>query len=126
MQFRYERVPRWIGFVTVTGTVISGLTTGLLGAAGFALGALGSWWNYQGLVDVVQALARAAVEQKASGTNRAVFRLMFRFFVVAAAILAILKYSRISVIALLVGLFTACIAIALELIYEVVWSTKSG
>jgi hypothetical protein len=131
MNFNYERVPRWILAVTVIGTPIAGITAGPWGALGFLLGSLGSWWNFTNLVRAVKALARAAIEQQSAeqqsaAPTRAVMGLLLRFFLLAAAVLVILKYSKISLIALLVGLFASCIAIALELVYETVWSTKSG
>ena len=126
MTFHYERVPRLILAVAAIGTPIAGWTAGPWGALGFAIGAIGSWWNFKQLVQVVQALAHAAVEGQSASPTRAVLGLLVRFLLLAAIVLVILKYSKISLIALLVGLFASTVAIALELIYESVWTTKSG
>ncbi len=127
MEFQYERVPRWILLVAAAGTPIAGITAGVPGAVGFALGAAGSWWNYASLVRIVSALARAAVEQKAPHMAGLLGSLFFRLLVLTVGSIGILKYSKISMIPLLAGLFAACIGISLEISYELLWkSTNSG
>ncbi len=128
LNFRYERVPRWIGLVGLVGIPIAAIAQGLPGALGFAVGAAGSWWNYDQLQKVVKSLAVAAEQGNSPPPVRIVLAMFARLCVVAAAALVILKYSKSSLIGLLVGLFAACIAIGLELFYEIVWakSTKSG
>jgi len=126
MDFQYDKVPRWILIVGAVGTPIAGILAGLPAMAGFALGTLGSWWNYKHLTRVVKALGKAAVEQTSPAIGASILGMFLRLFIVAAGVLAILKYSKISLIGLLVGLFASCIAIGLEIVYELVWSTKSG
>ncbi len=128
LDFRYERVPRWIALVGIVGIPVAAVTQGLPGALGFAAGAAGSWWNYDQLQRVVKALAQAAAQGNSPAPLRTILGLFARLFVVAGVALVILRYSKASLIGLLVGLFASCIAIGLELFYEIVWakSTKSG
>ena len=52
--------------------------------------------------------------------------MFIRLALLVAVVLVILKYSKVSVIALGIGLFTACAAICVEIIRELLWTTKSG
>lgn len=128
MEFHYERVPRWIYIVGAAGTPIAGIIAGPWAALGFALGAIGSWWNYAHLVKAVTTLTRSAAEQTAPGAGRMVAGLFLRIAVVGGGAIVILKYSKVNLMALLVGLFASCIAICVEILYELLWSTstKSG
>ena len=128
LNFRHERVPRWIALVALIGVPIAAVAQGLPGVLGFAVGAAGSWWNYDQLQKVVKSLAAAAEQGNSPPPVRIILGLFARLFLVAAAALVILKYSKTSLLGLLVGLFASCIAIGLELFYELVWakSTKSG
>lgn len=114
--------------VAAAGTLISGIAWGPLAALGFALGSAGSWWNYRQLHRVVKALATAAETGTAPPTGRIVLGLLVRLLAVGGGALVILRYSKVSLIALLVGLFASCIAIGLEISYELIWekSTNSG
>ena len=127
MDFRYQRVPQWIAVVAAVGVPIAGIAAGPWGALGFALGAAGSWWNYASLVKIVNALAQAAVDQKAPRMGGLLANLFLRMAVLAFGSIAILKYSKISLPASMVGLFASCLGIGLEISYELLWkSTKSG
>lgn len=127
-EFNYRRVPRWILIVGAAGTVIAGILRGITGASGFAIGAAASWWNYTMLVRVVERLGQAAVQQKNPRAGKTTVFLFIQLLVLGAIVLVILRYSRINLIALLVGLFASCIAIGAEIAYELLWSTntKSG
>jgi hypothetical protein len=126
MEFNYERVPRLILVVGAIGTPVAGFIGGALASAVFALGVLGSWWNYSYLVKAVTTLTSAAAGQT-SPSGRIVAGLFLRFLVLGAGAIVILKYSRPSLIPLLVGLLASFIAICLEIVYELLWkSTKSG
>lgn len=128
MTFRYERVPRSTILIGVIGTPLFAMKLGWLSALGFAVGVLGSWWNYKGLVKSVIGLTSAAAAGQAPNTLAMVGGLFFRMAVLAAGAIAILKLSKVSLIALAVGLFASLIAICLEIIFDVLWvkSTKSG
>ncbi len=128
MTFQYDRVPRWIVGIGAIGTPVTGIVDGPMAALGFALGVAGSWWNYRGLVKTVTGLTSAAAAGGSPNVVGMVGGLFLRLVILGAAAIAILKYSKISLVALLVGLFASMIAICLEITYELLWakSTKSG
>ena len=127
MNLDLNRITRWIVAVGLIGTPIAGLVAGPWSALGFGAGAFGSWWNYLYLRKAVASLAFAAAAQTNSGSARMVAGLFLRFLVLGVGSIVILKYSKTSLVALLVGLFASVIAIGLEIVYELLWkSTKSG
>ena len=127
MNLNLERIPRWIVFIGCAGMPIAGLLAGPWGALGFAAGAAGSWWNYRYLKRAVASLAEAAAAQTSPGSAGLITGLFARFLLLGAGSIVILKYSKTSLIALLAGLFAPCLAVFLEILYELIWkSTKSG
>jgi hypothetical protein len=110
------------------GTPIAGILSGPLGALGFLIGAAGSWWNYNHLQRVVKELATAAAEQKSPNGLTLALGIFVRLLAVGGLAIVILTFTKIRPIALLVGLFSSCFAIILEILFENVWgtSTKSG
>ena len=129
MEFRFNRVPRIIVFVGIAGTLYFLITGGPIAAVACALGAAGSWWNYRHLVSTTGWLVNAATPHgERPGTVRLVGGMFLRFAIVAGGALAILVYSRNSLIPLFVGLFASFIGVVLEIIYELVWirPTNSG
>ena len=125
---RLEHIPRWILLIGLIGTPVAAILSGPLSGAGFAVGVIASWWNYRYLQNLVAELAQAAANQASPGSGRLVAGFFGRFLLLALGSIVILKYSKVSVIALLAGLFAACFAICLEILYELLWSksTKSG
>jgi hypothetical protein len=129
MEFQFNRVPRLIVIVGVAGAIYCLLTRGPLAAAICALGAAGSWWNYRHLVSTTGWIVTAAAQGgSATGTFRLVGGIFLRFAIVAGGALAILEYSRNSLIPLFLGLFASFIGVGLEIVYELVWKkpTNSG
>jgi hypothetical protein len=122
-----ERIPRWIVVIGLIGTPVAGLLAGPWSALAFAAGAAGSWWNFRYLQGAVGLLAKAAAAQTSPGSARIVAGMFARLLVLAIGSIVILRYSKSSLIALLTGLFASCLAILLEILYELLWkSTKSG
>jgi hypothetical protein len=129
MEFQFNRVPRLIVLVGVAGAIYFLLTRGPLAALICAFGAAGSWWNYRHLVSTTGWIVTAAAQGGSStGTFRLVGGIFLRFAIVAGGALAILEYSRNSLIPLFVGLFASFIGVGLEIAYELVWKkpTNSG
>ncbi len=122
-----DRVPRWIAAIGLIGTPVAGLWAGPASAFAFAAGTAGSWWNYRYLRRALASLAAAAAAQTAPSSTRLVAGVFLRFLVLGVGSIVILRYSRTSLIALLIGLFASCIAVFVEIAYELLWkSTKSG
>ncbi len=127
MIFDYHRVPHIILAIALIGTPAALILAGPLAALGFALGAAASWWNYAHLVKSVTSLTSAAATQTNPPTARLLGGFFVRLIVLGGGAIVILRYSKISPIALFAGLFAFCYAIGLELAYELLWkNAKSG
>jgi hypothetical protein len=133
MEFQFRRVPRWIVAVGIAGALYSLITRGPLAALICALGAAGSWWNYLHLVNATTWIVTSASQPAGQamggfGIVRAMGGMFLRFAIVAGGALAILEYSRNSLIPLFLGLFASFIGVGLEIVYELVWkkNTTSG
>jgi hypothetical protein len=128
-EFQFNRVPRLIVIIGAAGMVFFLFTKGPLDALICGLGAAGSWWNYRHLVTTTGWLVTAAAQGgPGPGIVRLAGGIFLRFAIVAGGALAILEYSRNSLIPLFVGLFASFIGLGLEIVYELVWKkpTNSG
>jgi hypothetical protein len=126
MNFRHERVPRLILWVGALGTPLAGIAAGPWGSLGYLLGAAASWWNYTHLQGVVKQLADAAAQGKPFNSTRMAAGVFVRLLLVGGVAIVILAFTRIRPVPLLVGLFASMIAIVIEILSELLWSTKSG
>jgi hypothetical protein len=126
MNFQHQRVPRVIVWVGAVGTPIAGIFAGPWGALGYLLGAAASWWNYTHLQRVVKQLADAAAQGKSFNSASMAAGVFLRLALVGGGAIVILTFTKIQPIPLLVGLFASMIAIAIEIVYELLWSTNSG
>lgn len=85
--------------------------------AGFALGSLASWLNFSILKRVAYAVGRPRIRK------RLVVFACLRYVVLGAGAYVILSFSRISVAALLCGLFVSVAAVIVEMIIQLAYGT---
>jgi hypothetical protein len=105
------RVMRTMLLVAVIGSVVA-LWRGWTYGAAFAVGAWASWLNFRWLKAFVAGLGPGG---KPSG-----FMLFFalRYLLLAGAAYVILKYSKLSLPAMLAGLFVSLAAVVIEILIQ--------
>ena len=121
----YERVTSRIFKVTLAiagaGTVAALAWRGWRVGAGFALGAAISWLNFRWLKHAVDSLSGKRA-QRAPRPRLAVLA-GFRYLLLGGVAYVILRYSSISLVATLAGLFVSVTAVIVEIFFEVVYGT---
>lgn len=117
--FDYDRAAARIGYhmvwIAAAGAVAGWAAGGWRWAGGFLLGAAISAFNYRWLRKLVEGLGG---RQRRPGA----LRHMLRFVLLAAAAYAILRFSPINVLAVLVGLFVLIAAVFVETAYEIYYA----
>lgn len=117
---RYDRTARRIGRAMVVIATIGTVTALVLGGwkwgAGFLVGSLLSFQNYRWLKTLVEGLGGKA-------PRGSVF-LAFRYLLLGGGAYVILRYSPISAMAVLTGLFVLIAAVFVEVIFEIVHARK--
>jgi hypothetical protein len=105
------RVTRTMVLVAIIGS-LAALWRGWTYGAAFALGAWASWLNFRWLKKFVEALG--------PGGKPSVFALFFalRYLLLAGAAYVILRYSKLSLPAMLAGLFVSLAAVAIEILIQ--------
>ncbi|MGA3238577.1 MAG: ATP synthase subunit I [Bryobacteraceae bacterium] len=105
------RVTRTMVLVAIIGS-LAALWRGWTYGAAFALGAWASWLNFRWLKKFVEALG--------PGGKPSVFALFFalRYLMLAGAAYVILRYSKLSLPAMLAGLFVSLAAVAIEILIQ--------
>jgi hypothetical protein len=109
-----RRLHYFLALLGLAGTMGFGFYLGWHGAAGFALGALASWWNFLRLRALVETLGTATSD----GLLGAVAWMLFRFILLVLGAFVILKFTKISLPAAAAGLFLSVGAVVLETIFE--------
>ena len=116
----YDRAAQRIGRIRVAiaamGTVVALAAGGWKLGAGFLLGAVLSVLNFRWLKGLVDSLGG----KPARGS---VF-LAFRYLLLGGGAYVILRYSPISLTAVLTGLFVLVAALFVEVIFEIVYARK--
>ena len=108
---------RWFSAaLAMAGTCGFGIYAGWRGAAGFAIGAAASWWNFQRL----KSVAEMAGSPDFTGMPGVIAWMLFRFIVLLVGAFVILKWTTISLAAAGFGLFLSVGAVVLEAIFELV------
>jgi hypothetical protein len=110
------RIGRFMAAIAALGTVAAFVVGGWKWGAGFLLGAVLSGLNYRWMRQLVESLGG----KPARGS---VF-LAFRYLLLGGVGYVILRYSPISVTAVLTGLFVLIAAVFVELIFEIVYARK--
>ena len=106
--------------LTVSGGVVCFAAAGWRGGCGFLLGALISYLNFRWLKRTVNALGEAAGAKPPRASVAVILGL--RYLLLGLGAYAILKFSEISLMAALVGLFVSTGAVILEILIELIYA----
>jgi hypothetical protein len=111
------RISKAMFAIGAGGTILAFGWRGWTWGTGFAMGAILSWLSFRALKRMVDALggkrpARSGVAVLAG----------LRYLLLGGGAYAILKYSQISVIAVLVGLFVSAAAVIVEIFIQLVYA----
>jgi hypothetical protein len=112
------RVMRTMLLVAVIGSLVA-LWRGWRYGAAFAIGAWASWLNFRWLKRFVMGLGPGG---KPSG-----FMLFFalRYLLLAGAAYVILRYSKLSLPAMLAGLFVSLAAVTIEVLIQLAYARRN-
>jgi len=91
--------------------------------AGFLLGSLISGLNFQWLRRLVESLGGRNISDRPRVSHRGVF-LALRYLLLGGTAYAILRYSPISLTAVIIGLFVLIGAVFVEVAFEIVYARK--
>ena len=112
------RISRFMVVIAAAGTVAALVIWGWKWSAGFLAGSLISGFNYRWLVRLVESLGGGRRARSSS-----VF-LAFRYLILGAIAYAILRYTSISLPAVLAGLFVLTAAVFVEVLFELIYARK--
>jgi hypothetical protein len=112
-----ERIRRTILWLAAMGTLALWAWRGWTWGVGFAIGAATSWASFRW----IRAAADAIGHERPSRTRNAVLAGL-RYPIIGAGAYVIFRFSTISVVALLAGLFVSAAAVILEIIFELVYA----
>ncbi len=104
-----------LGIALVAAALI-GFRWGPRASVAFAIGAFASYLNYRGWRRVIERLASAAAGQTSAPGFGSALLILLRLALVAGVAFVILRHSKESLVALLMGLFVSLAAILLELL----------
>jgi len=107
-----SRIVKLMAVLAAAGTVAAFFWRGWLGSAGFAVGAAISWLNFRWLKQLTDALGGPPLRR-----GRALF-LGLRYLILGGGAYVILRYSQISLTAVLAGLFVSIAAVIVEILFE--------
>jgi len=113
--WRISRIMAAVGLVGAAAATVFG---GWKWGCGFLLGAAISGLNFHWLHRLVAALGSGDLPR-----NRAVV-LGFRYLILGGSAYVIVKLSKISLMAVLAGLFVLTAAILVEVVFEVIYARK--
>jgi len=109
-----RRLHYFLAILALAGIMGFGAYSGWPGAAGFAIGAFASWWNFRKLRALVDLLGTPA----STGMVGAAAWTLFRFILLVVGAFVILKVTKISLPAACFGLFLSVGAVVMEAIFE--------
>ncbi len=112
------RVTRNIEIIGVAGASVAFAWKGWQTGLGFALGAIGAWFNFRWLKGFVGGLG----PNGNPGPSGVFFAI--RYLILAAGAYVILKYSRLSLPAALLGLFTPLAAVIVEVLIQLTYARR--
>ena len=116
------RIARNMLWIAAAGALVCWAAAGWRWAGGFLLGAAISMVNYRGMRRLVESLGGRSTSRGISIAGS--MRFALRFAVLAGGAYAILRYSSISVLAVLVGLFVLIAAVFFEAAFEMFYAGK--
>jgi hypothetical protein len=114
-----SRVMRTMLFVAALGSLIALAWQGWQSGLGFALGATASWVNFRWLKSFVAGLGPAG---KPSGS---MLFFALRYVPLAGVAYVILKYSKLSLPAMLAGLFVSLAAVIVEVLIQLGYARRN-
>ena len=112
------RIARFMFIIAAAGTVAALVIWGWKWAAGFLAGSLISGFNYRWLVRLVESLGGGR-RSRTSGLF-----LVLRYLLVGAGAYVILRFTSISLAAVLAGLFVLTAAVFVEVLFELMYARK--
>ncbi len=112
------RIGRNMAMIAATGTAAAFAWRGWSWGAGFFLGSLVSWLNYRALRGLVEALGGVKHPR-----GRGVW-IALRYMLLGAGAYAIVRFSSISPLAVIAGVFVLTLAVFAEAIFEIVYARK--
>jgi|SRR5215467_1264053 len=112
------RISRFMAVIALAGTVAGLLVWGWRWGAGFLAGSAISGFNYRWLVRLVESLGGGRKARSSS-----VF-LALRYFLLGGVAYVILRYTSISLPAVLTGLFVLTAAVFVEVVFELIYARK--
>lgn len=125
--FDYDRAAARIGrnmlWIAVAGAFACWITAGWRWAGGFLLGSAVSLVNYRGMRRVVESLGGQSPGRRSVSVAGGL-RFAFRFALLGGAAYVILRYTSISVLAVLAGLFVLIAAVFVEAAFEIFYAGK--
>ena len=122
-----QRIPKFLLAIAVFLIVPIGWFYGIPPAAGFAVGALLSWFNFRLLARGVEALGDRIVDQHSRERGPIlVVRFLLRYLLVALIAYAIFKSSLGAFRGFLFGVCTPVAAMMVEAVYEAYMALRRG
>jgi hypothetical protein len=112
------RVTRIILAVGFAGAIVAFAWRGWPSGFGFALGAIASWFNFRWLKGFVGGLGPGGKP------GRFALFFAFRYLILAAGAYVILKYSKLSLPAALMGLFVPLAAVIVEVLIQLTYERR--
>jgi len=111
-----ERIRKLTLALGAGGTLAALAWRGWTWGAGFAFGALISWLNYRWLKQIADALGAKAVRK------RVAVKAALRYLLLGGGAYVILRFSKISKLAAVAGLFIAAAAVIVEIVFELIYA----
>ena len=111
-----ERIRKAMFALGAGGTIGALAWQGWAWGIGFALGAAFSWFNYNFLKDVAYAIGRPKTRR------RLVVFAGLRYLILGGGAYVIVRFSKISMLAVLCGLFVSVAAVILEIIIQLAYA----
>jgi len=115
------RISRWLLLVALLGAAVGSALRGWRWGLAFLLGAGASYINFRWIHRLVNSLGDAAAKRKPPRARVAVL-LGLRYLLLGAGAYAILRFSTLSLAAVLLGLFVSVAAVILEILFELIYA----
>ncbi len=117
------RIGRTMLVIGAAGALVAAAWRGWSYGAGFAAGSAASWFNFRWMKGFVESLGPSSKPAGAQARATALFVLRYLLLVVGGYV--IVKYSNISLPAMLAGLFVALAAVVIEIAIQVRYERRN-
>jgi hypothetical protein len=122
VELDFDRIPRWSAILAALGAAAIGYKLGPRPAAAFLIGAIGSYWNFRSWRRLVARIADSVTEPAVAPGFGSALLILLRLFLLAVGAFVILRYSRESLVALLMGLFVSFAAVLVEILVAFIYA----